>query len=284
VTARARKGGDRSRDAVTRGDDGAGRRATAKTCAILLCAGRGERLDANVPKAFVPLCGRPLFTWSYEALVRCDAVHGIVLVGPVRTLRELLAASGMSSAKLVATTEGGEQRQHSVARGLHVVPEEFTHVAIHDSARALVSPEVIARAVAEAIEHGAAIAAIPQADTLKQGTVGTITGTVARAGLWAAQTPQVFRRDWLERGHREAAEVATDDAALVEWLGHPVRLSLGETINFKITTPADLELAESWLAHRVAASAGAAVTASATPVASAASTSTSTAPAKAGKA
>ena len=240
MTAQARKGAAGSGTPDARGDDISGRGAAARTCAILLCAGRGERLDASVPKAFVPLCGRPLFTWSYEALARCDAIHAIVLVGPTRTLRELLAASGMSTAKLAATTEGGEQRQHSVARGLHVVPEEFTHVAVHDSARALVSPEVIARAVAEAIEHGAAIAAIPQADTLKQGTVGTITGTVARAGLWAAQTPQVFRRDWLERGHREATEVATDDAALVEWLGHPVRLSLGEATNFKITTPADL--------------------------------------------
>jgi len=222
------------------------------TCAILLCAGRGERLNASVPKALVPLAGRPLFTWSYEALQRCDAIDGIVLVGPVRTLRELLAASGTSTTKLVAATEGGEQRQHSVGRGLHVLPDACTLVAVHDSARALVTPEVIARAVAEAREHGAAIAAVPQADTLKQGTVGAITATVSRAGLWAAQTPQVFRRDWLERAHREAAEVATDDAALVEWLGHPVRLAMGDSLNFKITTATDLELAEAWLTHRAA--------------------------------
>ena len=224
-------------------------------CAVLLCAGRGERLGGVVPKALAPLAGRPLFTWSYEALQRCDVIDGIVLVGPVRLLRDLLAASGCSSHKLVATTEGGEQRQHSVGRGLHVLPEACTHVAVHDSARALVSPEVIARAVAEAREHGAAIAAVPQADTLKQGTVGAITGTVPREGLWAAQTPQVFRRDWLERAHREATEVATDDATLVEWLGHPVRLSLGDPLNFKITTNADLELAEAWLAHRGATTA-----------------------------
>ncbi len=223
-------------------------------CAILLCAGRGERLGGPVPKALAPLAGRPLFTWSLESLERCDAVDGIVLVGPVRTLRELLAASGCSTKKLVAVTEGGEQRQHSVGRGLHVLPEACTHVAVHDSARALVTPEVITRAVSEALEHGAAIAAVPQADTLKQGTLGLITGTVPREGLWAAQTPQVFRRDWLERAHRDATELATDDAALVEWLGHPVRLSLGDTLNFKITTPADMELAEAVLAYRAATS------------------------------
>ena len=224
--------------------------AKPNVCAILLCAGRGERLGAAVPKALAPLAGRPLFTWSYEALQRCDQVDGIVLVGPVRTLKELLAASGCSNHKLVAATEGGEQRQHSVGRGLHVLPEGCTHVAVHDSARALVTPEVIARAVAEAREHGAAIAAVPQADTLKQGTLNVVTGTVPRTGLWAAQTPQVFRRDWLERAHREATEVATDDAALVEWLGHPVRLAEGDPLNFKITTPADFELAEAWLTHR----------------------------------
>ena len=222
------------------------------TCAILLCAGRGERLDAGVAKALVPLAGRPLFTWPLESLQRCDAIEGIVLVGPVRTLRELVAASGLASTKIVAWTEGGDARQHSVRRGLHVVPESFTHVAVHDSARALVTPEVVSAAVSAAVEHGAAIAAIPQADTLKQGTLGTITGTVPRAGLWAAQTPQVFRRDWLERAHREATEVATDDATLVEWLGHPVHLAPGDPLNFKITTATDLELAEAWLASRAA--------------------------------
>jgi 2-C-methyl-D-erythritol 4-phosphate cytidylyltransferase len=222
------------------------------TCAILLCAGRGERLGADVPKALAPLAGRPLFTWALEAFGNCKAIDGIVLVGPVRTLRELVAASGMGSAKIVAWTEGGDARQHSVGRGLHVVPEGFSHVAVHDSARPLVSPEVIERTVAAALEHGAAIAAVPQADTLKQASLGTITGTVPRAGLWAAQTPQVFRRDWLERAHREAAEVATDDATLVEWLGHPVHVAAGDPLNFKVTTTNDLELAEAWLAHRAA--------------------------------
>lgn len=220
--------------------------------AILLCAGRGTRLGADLPKAFVPLAGRPLFTWSLESLQRCEAVDGIVLVGPVRTLRELIAASGMPLTKVVGSSEGGEQRQHSVGRGLHVLPEGCTFVAVHDSARALVTPEVVARTVAEAREHGGAIAAVPLADTLKQGTLGLVTGTVPREGLWSAQTPQVFRRDWLERAHREAAEVATDDAALVEALGHPVRLALGDPLNFKITTAADLELAEAWLARKAA--------------------------------
>jgi 2-C-methyl-D-erythritol 4-phosphate cytidylyltransferase len=108
---------------------------------------------------------------------------------------------------------------------------------------------LIDRVAADAFQHGAAIAAVPVADTLKRATLETVDATVPRAGLWCAQTPQVFRRDWLEAAHATAIGMATDDAALVESLGHPVRLTRGESFNFKITTPVDLELAEAWLTH-----------------------------------
>lgn len=218
--------------------------------AILLCAGRGERLGAAVPKAAVPLAGRPLFAWSLETLERCASVDSIVVVGPVRTLRELLAAAGLAPAKVVAWVEGGEERQHSVARGLAALPEGCDLVAIHDCARALVSAEVVERAVSAARAHGAAIAAVPLADTLKRVESDVIAGTPSRAGLWCAQTPQVFRRDWIEAAHAAAGQTATDDAALVEALGHAVHVSEGEALNFKVTTPGDLALAERWLAGR----------------------------------
>ena len=223
--------------------------------AILLCAGRGERLDAGVPKALAPLAGRPLFAWSLETLQRSSAIDAIVLVGARRLLREAIAASGLTAAKVHAFIEGGQERQDSVGRGLSSLPEDCTHVAVHDSARALVSVEVIARAVGAALEHGAAIAALPLADTLKRVTLGAIEDTIPRAGLWCAQTPQVFRRDWVVRAHAEAHGRATDDAALVEALGHPVRVTTGDALNLKITTAADLALAEAWLA-RLAATPG----------------------------
>ncbi|TMQ73864.1 MAG: 2-C-methyl-D-erythritol 4-phosphate cytidylyltransferase [Candidatus Eisenbacteria bacterium] len=215
--------------------------------AILLCAGRGERLGASVQKALVPLAGRPLFTWSLEALERTAAVSHIVAVGPVKRMKELLAAAGMTPGKLVAWSEGGRERQDSVARGLRVLPEGTTLVAIHDCARAMVTPDLTARVIADALQHGAAIAAVAVADTLKRGALGSIETTVPRQGLWNAQTPQVFRRDWLEAAHAAAGRHATDDAALVEALGHRVHLTEGEALNFKITTAQDLELAEAWL-------------------------------------
>ena len=219
------------------------------TGAILLCAGRGERLGAGVPKAFVPLAGRPLFAWSLAALQRCDEVGAIVVVGPVATARELLAASGGSFDRIVAFIEGGAERQHSVARGLAALPPEHGMVAVHDAARALVTPALVARTLAAAHAHGAAIAAVPLGDTLKSVVGGRITGTPSRAGLWCAQTPQVFRRDWLDAAHAAATATFTDDAALVEALGHEVWIAEGDPLNFKITTAADLALAEAWLAH-----------------------------------
>lgn len=225
-----------------------------KAAAILLCAGRGERLSAGVEKALAPLAGRPLFAWSLETLERSPVIEAIVMVGPVAKLKAALAATGIAANKIVAWTEGGRERQQSVGRGLHVLPEGFTHVAIHDSARALVSCELVGRVLLDADSYGAALAALPLEDTLKRGTLTHVEATVPRASIWRAQTPQAFRRDWIAAAHAEARGTATDDAALVEALGHPVRFTMGEALNFKITTPQDLALAEAWLtAHPVRA-------------------------------
>jgi 2-C-methyl-D-erythritol 4-phosphate cytidylyltransferase len=216
--------------------------------AILLCAGKGERLGLAMEKSLAPLAGRPLFAWALGTLERCSVIEGIAMVGPVAKLKELVAASGLEARKIVAWTEGGRERQQSVGRGLHALPERFTTVVVHDCARALVSAELISRVVGDALQQGAALAAIPVEDTLKRSTLQHVDATVPRAGLWRAQTPQAFRRDWLEAAHRSAHGDATDDAALVEAMGHPVRLTMGDALNFKITTRQDLELAESWLA------------------------------------
>ena len=139
-----------------------------------------------------------------------------------------------------------------MAAGLAALPDEFELVAVHDSARALVTPDVVRRVIADALDGGAAIASVPLEDTLKRGALRVVEQTVPRAGLFRAQTPQAFRRDWLVAAHREAHGIATDDAALLEAQGRRVRLSDGDPLNFKITTPADLALAEAWIAARAA--------------------------------
>jgi 2-C-methyl-D-erythritol 4-phosphate cytidylyltransferase len=220
------------------------------TGAILLCAGKGERLGAGVPKALALLAGRPLFAWSLEVLERSTAIESIVVVGPARLLQEALWACGLHAGKVTTWCEGGRERQHSVARGLAALPEACDVVLVHDSARALASPALFARVAADARAHGAAIAAMPVEDTLKRVALEVIEDTVPRAGLWRAQTPQGFRRDWLAEAHAQAGAVATDDAALVEAAGHRVRVTMGESTNLKITTPDDLRLAEAWLSAR----------------------------------
>jgi 2-C-methyl-D-erythritol 4-phosphate cytidylyltransferase len=218
--------------------------------AILLCAGRGERLGLGLEKALAPLGGRSLFRWSLDALERCPAVDAIVLVGPVKKLQDVCAAAGGGTGKIVAWTEGGRERQDSVARGLRALPAGFDVVAIHDSARALVTPALVARVIADAVACGAAIAAVPLEDTLKRAALGVVEDTVPRAALWRAQTPQAFRRAWIEEAHAAGLRGATDDAALVEAQGRKVAITPGEPLNFKITTAEDLALAEAWLARR----------------------------------
>ena len=219
--------------------------------AILLCAGVGRRLGLEVEKPLVPLNGRPLFAWSLEALERCDAIEGIVVVGPPRRLDEMLASCGIAAVKVVGWVEGGRERRDSVCKGLAALPRSYDLVVVHDCARVLVSPPLIARVVADAMTGGASIAAVPLEDTLKRGTLQRIDATVPRTGLWRAQTPQAFRRDWLEEAHAKTRGVATDDAMMVEACGHPVRITEGDALNFKVTSARDLALAAAWLAAPV---------------------------------
>jgi len=218
--------------------------------AILLCGGTGRRLGLRVEKPLVPLNGRPLFAWSLEALERCEAVGGIVVVGPAGKRDEMLSSCGIVAVKVVAWVDGGRERRDSVANGLKALPPEYDLVAVHDCARVLVTPNLIARVIADAMLSGASIAAIPLEDTLKRGTLQRIDTTVPRTGLWRAQTPQAFRRDWLEQAHATMRGVATDDAMMVEACGRAVRITEGDSLNFKITSQRDLALAAAWLTAR----------------------------------
>jgi 2-C-methyl-D-erythritol 4-phosphate cytidylyltransferase/2-C-methyl-D-erythritol 2,4-cyclodiphosphate synthase len=222
--------------------------------AVIVAAGRGARMGAPTNKVFLPLRGEPVLTWTVRAFEQSDAIGAMVLVAHPD---EIAAVSGLLEAaafvKVAAIVAGGEERAESVRAGLAALPGVADLVAVHDGARPLVSPGLIAACVAACREHGAVVPALPQMETMKRASPdGAFRETVDRRDLYAVQTPQVFRRDWLEAAYARAAEEGysgTDDASLVERLGYPVRWVAGERANLKITLPEDMEMAEALLAR-----------------------------------
>ena len=217
---------------------------------ILPAAGKSSRFRSGRKKPFVDLKGRAVWIRSLEAfLTRDDVVQALVVVAEedLEEFRERFKAN--LPFLDVEVVVGGSTRMESVGNALELVRPEIEYVAVHDAARPLVAAKWIDDVFAAAIAHGAAIPAVRVASTLKrEGEAGTIEATVSRDGLWAAQTPQVVRRELLVAAYAERGElVATDEAQLVEQLGHPVKLVPGSPMNIKITTHEDLEMARSLL-------------------------------------
>lgn len=219
--------------------------------ALVLGAGRGERLSASGPKAFVALGHRPLIAHAIDALLGCDAIERVVPVLPPGQLErfEELRPGLASPLRVGAAVAGGERRQDSLRAGLEALGD-CALVAVHDAARPLVRCEDVERVLTAARASGAAILALPARDTIKLVHQGRVRETPARSACWAAQTPQVFRRDWLlealDKAERDRFE-ATDEAQLVERLGVAVSVVEGRASNLKITVRADLVAAEAWL-------------------------------------
>jgi 2-C-methyl-D-erythritol 4-phosphate cytidylyltransferase len=154
--------------------------------------------------------------------------------------------------KCRSPVRGGRERQDSVFNGLKALPDDIEIVVVHDAARPFVTSAVISAVISAAARDGAALAAIPAQDTLKRSDHDSLVkATVDRSRLWQAQTPQAFRTSLLREAHLSAASVGyrgTDDASLVERLGHPVRIVPGSSRNLKVTTAADMVLARALLA------------------------------------
>jgi 2-C-methyl-D-erythritol 4-phosphate cytidylyltransferase len=221
--------------------------------AIVAAAGRGERLGAGVPKAMRPLDGIPIFGHSLRTLEQLPAIAAVVLVLPPLWLEHALSElplirRGTTPLELV---EGAPTRQGSVREGLRHVPDDVDVVVVHDAARPLASAHLFEAALAGVATADGTVCAVPVTDTLNSvAEDGSVTGVVGRRGLWRAQTPQAFRRVVLIEGHERAARdgyEATDDAALVARIGARVVVVPGDERNIKITTTADLALAEALL-------------------------------------
>jgi 2-C-methyl-D-erythritol 4-phosphate cytidylyltransferase len=216
---------------------------------VLVAAGRGARIGGETPKQFHPIAGVPMVLRALRPFASHPEVAEVVLVLPADAAAAPPAFLRALGAGLTIVP-GGAARADSVAAGLAALGRDCTIVLVHDAARPFVERTVIDGVIAHARAGEGAVAAIRVSDTLKEAAAddpSRVARTVARDGLWRAQTPQGFPRAVLERAHRTAGTdraAATDDAALVERLGVPVRLVPDSSRNLKVTTPEDLALAE----------------------------------------
>jgi 2-C-methyl-D-erythritol 4-phosphate cytidylyltransferase/2-C-methyl-D-erythritol 2,4-cyclodiphosphate synthase len=215
------------------------------TFALIVAAGRGERLGADRPKQYLPLAGVPILARTVAAFAGHPRVDGVQVV--IRPGDEDLYEDALRGFDLPPPVRGGATRQESVRHGLDALKARTpSRVLIHDAARPFISAAAITRVIDALDFQPGAIAAVPLADTLKRGADGRITGTVDRSGLWRAQTPQGFHFDAILAAHHAAAGRGdlTDDAAVAELAGLDVALVPGDEGNMKITTADDLARAE----------------------------------------
>lgn len=226
------------------------------TSGIVVAAGSGARAGEGQNKLLRMIGGRPAIWWTLRAVADAEQIHELILVtrhDMVAALRELVEVSPFND-RVTHIVPGGRERQDSVFEGLRRIDKRSDYVLIHDGARPIVTTEMIENTLAAALQYGAAASASPLSDTIKAATVdGVALETLDRSRLWAIQTPQIFRRDLIVKAHetgRSHGYEATDDAALVERLGHPVRLVASKEHNTKITTTEDFPIAEALLRSR----------------------------------
>jgi 2-C-methyl-D-erythritol 4-phosphate cytidylyltransferase len=228
---------------VTSSSQAGGHRPTERVAAIIVAAGASTRMSGD--KLWADLAGEPLVARSIRVFAASPAIDMLIMVvaaGREEHFRELLARLGVGA----EVVTGGAERQDSVRAGLEAA-DDAEWVVIHDAARPMVTGDLITQGLVEARSSGAAIAAVPAVDTIKVVESGRIVATPERGMLWHAQTPQVFRRSILFAAHATATSAATDDAALVESLGVPVRVYRGSYANLKVTTDSDLVVARALL-------------------------------------
>ena len=218
-----------------------------KTAAIILAGGSGERFGHEGGKQLVEISGRPMLTWSIAAFDAVEDVGEIVVVCPEERIAEYrsCAIDPYPFVTPITMAPAGATRQESAFSGLEYASEEYEYVVLHDGARPLIAPELIAHTINTlkgTLDADGAIVATPSIDTLKVVENGCIVGTPDRRVFWNAQTPQVFRAGVYRRAHASALSegfVGTDDSSLIERLGGKVLVVEGKRSNIKLTVPED---------------------------------------------
>jgi 2-C-methyl-D-erythritol 4-phosphate cytidylyltransferase len=230
----------------------------SRIVAILPAAGLGTRMGAETPKQFLELDGVPIVIWSLRRVASCDLVTEIIVAtraDEVARLEERISSEKFK--QRVGVLRGGDSRQDSVARALEHVSSDTEIVLVHDAVRPFVTSEQIVRVIEEARRCKAAILGIPAMDTVKEvkraslpEDVALITATIPRERIVLAQTPQAFATGLLKEAFARAEAdgiSASDEAGLIERIGHDVHVVLGSERNMKITKPADMELARIYM-------------------------------------
>ena len=215
--------------------------------AILVAGGKGLRMGSDIPKQFLPLRGRPVLMHTIDVFRRTYPDIHIILVLPREQQdywRQLCGQHGYDVELCVA--DGGETRFHSVHNGLSLIPDGARGVVgVHDGVRPFVSPEAIRRCVEAAEDFGAVVPVVPVVETVRQVLADGGSMTVDRNAYRLVQTPQTFDIQLLKKAYGQPFDTFfTDDASVVEAMGHPIKLVEGNNENIKLTNPADLKLAE----------------------------------------
>lgn len=220
--------------------------------AVVVAAGRGVRMGTAVNKVLLPLCGEPVIRHAVRAFCEADEIDGVVVVASADETEQMRAVlCGLE--KVCAIVPGGSTRQESVKNGLDALPKEARIALVHDGARPLISRELIARCIRQTEDCGSAVVCTPVTDTVKVEKDGCVVRTLDRSQLRAVQTPQCFFAGELKAAYEAAARdgvSVTDDASVMEHVGHSVHLLESSEVNFKLTTPEDLRRAEDIIGER----------------------------------
>jgi 2-C-methyl-D-erythritol 4-phosphate cytidylyltransferase len=221
----------------------------SRVSVVVVAAGKSSRMG-GIDKTFVPVLGKPLVAHTLSHIEASPLVSEVVLVlAAEETDRGQWLVQEFNLRKVKHVCAGGERRQDSVRNGLESL-QPCQWVMVHDGARPCLDQQMLERGLDAAQETGAAVAGVPVKDTIKAVSPHqTVLDTPARDTLWAAQTPQIFRYDLLMEAHQKCAQTVTDDAAMVENLGYPVKMFLGSYENIKVTTSEDLAVVKIFLAQ-----------------------------------
>ncbi|KRG14264.1 2-C-methyl-D-erythritol 4-phosphate cytidylyltransferase [Lederbergia galactosidilytica] len=213
---------------------------------IIPAAGLGKRMGAEINKLLLELEGQPIILHTLDLFIQDSKCKRIILVINPSDQKFFDRHLQKDQWKKIILADGGEERQYSVLNGLKVADPEGV-ILVHDGARPFVKKAVIARLVQSAVQNGAAIAAVPVKDTIKKTEGLHVVETIDRSSLWQVQTPQAFRFSLLYQAHMQAQNdqfLGTDDASLVERMGHSVQIVQSDYDNIKLTTPEDLFFAK----------------------------------------